>query len=540
MKKAAKQNGSDSKAHNKPPGTEEPQKEGEAQREWLTIFEAIGHPTLILDKEYRIIQANKAVYALLDESEAKIIGRHCYDIFHDTKGTHAPDNCPLQQLVLSRKTETMEMEMETLGGTYIVSCTPILDNHGDIQKIIHIATDVTHMRRSEAEREKLQSQLLQIQKMEAIGTLAGGIAHDFNNILMGIQGYISLMLYDATPDYPHRPKLENIQNYTKRGAELTKQLLGLARGTKYDAKPTDMNDLLEKSSEMFGRTQKEISIFKNFRNDLWAVKVDHGQMDQVLLNLFINAAQAMPGGGNLDLGTDNVLLDNPECNPVGMAKGRYVKITVADSGIGMDSKVRERIFEPFFTTKPQGTGTGLGLASSYAIIKNHGGGIHVYSEPGKGTTFNIYLPAIENKPTAEKDSEDKIYTGIETILIVDDELININVMKKMLEMLHYRVYSAGSGQEAIAVMSEKGKQIDLVIMDMIMPGMGGGRAFDILRQMDPELPVILASGYSAEGEARNIMERGCNGFMQKPFQLHELSKTVRDVLDRRIKHTDPQ
>jgi two-component system, cell cycle sensor histidine kinase and response regulator CckA len=505
--------------------------EEKSRREWMTIFQAIGHPAVIMDHEHRIIQANQAVCRILRKSEPEICGKHCYELFHDPGSAHPPAQCPMRQMLISRKTETTEMEMELLGGHFIVSCTPVLDDDERLQNIIHIATDITYLKESEEEKKKLQNQLIQIQKMEAIGTLAGGIAHDFNNILMGLQGHISMFLHDLNPDHPHRLKLENMESYIRRGADLTKQLLGFARGGKYDVKPTNMNELLGKSADLFGRTRKEISIYRSFAKDLWTVDVDQGQMDQVFLNLFVNSSQAMPGGGNMDLGTDNVVLGETNVKLVGLNKGRYIKITITDDGVGMDKKTLERIFEPFFTTKPKGMGSGLGLASAYGIVKNHGGGIHVYSEPGKGTTIKIYLPATEKPLMTGEEKEEEIFTGLETILVVDDEQINISVMIEMLEMLHYRVLPAGSGQEAIAIYMEKKAEIDLVIMDMIMPGISGGRTFDILREINPDVAVILASGYSVEGEARMIINRGCRGFIQKPFQLQELSRKVREVLD---------
>ncbi|MCX5820059.1 MAG: response regulator [Deltaproteobacteria bacterium] len=505
--------------------------EERSRREWMIIFQAIGHPAVIMDPEYRIIQANQAVCRILGKSEPELFGKHCYEFFHDPGSEHPPAECPMRQMLISGKIETVEMEMEVLGGHFIVSCTPVLDDEGRLQKIIHIATSITYLKKSEEEKKKLQNQLIQIQKMEAIGTLAGGIAHDFNNILMGLQGHISMFLHDMNPDHPYRMKLENMESYIRRGADLTKQLLGFARGGKYDVKPTNMNELFGKSADLFGRTRKEISICRSFAEDLWTVDVDQGQMDQVFLNLFVNSSQAMPGGGNLDLRTDNIVFDETDVKLVGVTKGRYIRITVTDDGVGIDKKTLERIFEPFFTTKPKGMGSGLGLASAYGIVKNHGGGIHVYSEPEKGTTIKIYLPATETQPVTGEEKKEEIFTGRETILVVDDEQINISVMLEMLEMLHYRVLPAGSGQEAIAIYMEKKAEIDLVVMDMIMPGISGGRTFDILREINPDVAVILASGYSVEGEARMIINRGCRGFIQKPFHLQELSRKVREALD---------
>jgi signal transduction histidine kinase/CheY-like chemotaxis protein len=382
-----------------------------------------------------------------------------------------------------------------------------------------------------AQKKDLEDKLLSIQKMEAIGTMAGGIAHDFNNILMGIQGYISMILHDLNTDHPNRVKFENIQNYLTMGADLTKQLLNFAQGEKYEVTAINVNDLLDKSAGMFGRTKKEICIFKHLKEDIWAVDVDGSQLNQVFLNLFINAAQAMPGGGNLSIETDNVFLGENEQKPSHLTAGKYVRITVTDDGTGMDEKTRKRIFEPFFTTKPKGIGTGLGLTSAYGIIKNHGGAIEVDSEPAVGTRFDIYLPATNHAPVIDQERDEEILTGTETILIVDDEQINITVMKEMLEMLDYRVLCAGSGQEAVAVYMEKQKGVDLVILDMILPGMSGGQTFDMLRQINPHIPVILASGYNARGEAQKIMDNGCNEFIQKPFHLQDLSKKVRNVLD---------
>jgi two-component system cell cycle sensor histidine kinase/response regulator CckA len=231
--------------------------------------------------------------------------------------------------------------------------------------------------------------------MEAIGTLAGGIAHDFNNLLMAIQGRTSIMLMDKDSSHPDFGHLKGIEGYIGSAADLTKQLLGFARGGKYEVKPTDLNELIKKETRMFGRTKKEITIHEKYEDNLWPVEVDRGQIQQVLLNLYVNAWQAMPSGGELYIRTQNVTLDENYLKPHQFEPGRYVQISITDTGIGMDKATRERIFDPFFTTKEIGRGTGLGLASAYGILKNHGGFINVYSEKGHGSTFNIYLPASE-------------------------------------------------------------------------------------------------------------------------------------------------
>jgi PAS domain S-box-containing protein len=391
-------------------------------------------------------------------------------------------------------------------------------------------TDITDRKRAEEEREKLKEQLDRAHNLESIGTLAGGVAHDFNNLLMGIQGHASLMMLDVDPSHPHHVRLKHIEELVRSGADLTGQILGFARGGRYAARPTDMNDIVEKTANMFGRAKKEIIIHRQYRKDLWSVEADLTQMEQVLMNLYVNAWHAMPGGGEISLETDNVLLNDHGALP--LAPGKYVKITVSDTGTGMDEKTRERIFEPFFTTKGMGRGTGLGLATVYGIIKGHGGLIDVISEPGQGTTFEIYLPATEKSVIEEAAAEKKAPGGTETILLVDDEATVMAVARELLEFLGYRVYCAGSGQEVVAIYHDRKDEIDLVILDMIMPGISGAETFDRLREIDPKINVLLSSGYSIDGKAREILERGCNGFLQKPYQLAQLAREVRACLDK--------
>jgi len=254
------------------------------------------------------------------------------------------------------------------------------------------------------QHKKLEDQLLNAKKMEAIGTLAGGIAHDFNNLLMGIQGNASLMLTEFDSGHPHYESLSNIEQYVRSGADLTKQLLGFARGGKYEVKITDLNELIEENSRMFSRTKKDIEIHTKYEENIWSVEVDKGQIGQVLLNLFVNAWQAMPGGGELYLETQNITLAEDQAKAHGLKSGKFVKISVTDTGLGMDETTQHRIFDPFFSTKEKSRGVGLGLASVYGIIKNHGGIITVHSEKGDGTTFYIHLPASE-KEVKEKKKE---------------------------------------------------------------------------------------------------------------------------------------
>jgi signal transduction histidine kinase/ActR/RegA family two-component response regulator len=381
-----------------------------------------------------------------------------------------------------------------------------------------------------SEKKKLEAQYLQAQKMEAVGTLAGGVAHDFNNLLMGIQGHASLMLLELDPGHPHYKMLKSIEEQVKSGADLTWQLLSFARGGKFEVKPTDLNAIMKKTSTMFGRTRKEISIQSNLQQDLWPVEVDRGQIEQVLLNLYVNAWQAMPGGGSLFLETKNVVLDEQYRKPFYIKPGNYARISVTDTGVGMDEKTQKRVFEPFFTTKEMGRGTGLGLATAYGIIKGHGGIINVYSEKGHGATFTIYLPASEKKIEREKKSPEGLVKGDETVLLVDDEEVILNVNRMVLEKLGYKVLVARSGQEAIEIFRAQKEGIDLVLLDMIMPGMEGGKVLDILKRIHAEVKIILLSGYGMNDEVTRMMERGCRAFIQKPFDIGDFSRKIRDVL----------
>jgi len=379
--------------------------------------------------------------------------------------------------------------------------------------------------------KKLEVQFHTAQKMEAIGTLAGGIAHDFNNLLMGIQGYISLMLFDVSPSHPHHEYLRKVEEQVKNGAHLASQLLAFARKGKYEVKLMDLNKIIRHTSGMFERTKKEIKIFRTYEENIWLVEGDQAQIEQVLLNLYVNAWQAMPEGGNLYLETKNTTLGPDYIMPFALKLGNYVCIAVTDTGVGMDKKTQGRVFEPFFTTKEMGRGTGLGLASVYGIVKNHGGFINVYSEVGTGTTFKVYLPASERTIPEEKKVSGEVLEGKGTILLVDDESTILEVLGKTLTYTGYKVISAQGGEEAVEVYKEKKDQIDLVLLDMIMPGMSGGKVFDLLREINPKVKVILSSGYSIAGEASKIMARGCNGFIQKPFGIKELSQKIREILD---------
>jgi two-component system cell cycle sensor histidine kinase/response regulator CckA len=495
----------------------------EAKEDWEKTFDAINDMVMLLDTDHRIRQVNRSMAETFHESKERLVGKKCYEVVHQQ--SRPISSCPLLVTMKTLKPYTAEITEPRMDKTFICSTSPVLDHEEKLTGYTHSLKDITESRH-------LEAQLLRATKLEAIGTLAGGIAHDINNVLMGIQGYTSLMLLHTGSAHPHFRNLKGIEHWVENGANLTRQLLGFARGGKYEVKVTDLNELVEKSSEMFGRTKKEIRIHRNYQQDTWQVEVDPGQIEQVLLNLYVNAWHAMPGGGDLYIETGNVVLGESESRAFDVEPGGYVKISVTDTGTGMDEATRRRIFDPFFTTKEMGRGTGLGLASAYGIIRNHGGIINVCSEKGKGTTFSIYLPATRKEfATEDRGVDYEVLRGTETVLLVDDEKMILQVAKRMLEKLGYVVLAADSGEQAVEVYEQHKDEIDLVILDMIMPDMSGGDTYDKMKEIKQKQKVLLASGYAANGQAASIMTRGCNGFIQKPFSIKKLSAAIRGILD---------
>jgi len=391
--------------------------------------------------------------------------------------------------------------------------------------------DITERRQAEEANKKLENELRHAQKMEAIGTLAGGIAHDFNNILMSIQGNISLMLMDIDPSDPFYENLKKMEDSVENASSLTRQILGFARGGKYYIKDTDLNELVERTSKLFSRARKEINIQTRLQEKIWSVKADQSQIEHVLLNIYVNAWQAMPSGGNIYIVIGNVVIDETYIKPFAIQPGKYVRISITDTGVGMDETTKQRVFDPFFTTREIGRGTGLGLASVYGIVKNHGGFINVYSEIGIGSTFNMYLPAFEKIiKDDEKKETDRRISGTGTILFVDDEKMIIDVGQAILKKLGYNVITATGGQEAVDLFGKNRNEIDLVVLDMIMPDMNGSEVFDRIREINPDVKIMLSSGYSLNDQAAEIMEKGCNGFIQKPFNMNKLSAKLSEIL----------
>ena len=417
-----------------------------------------------------------------------------------------------------------------------LSCACCRNQDGTLRFTIGSLLDITDRKRAEEEKEKLQAQLIQARKMESIGILVGGIAHEFNNLLQAINGHAELLLLNKTKHDPDFSSLDAIQKSGDKAADLIHQLLLFSRKSEPNRRLLKLNQEIEQAKRILERTIPKIIEIEVHHggSSLWEVAADPVQIRQVLLNLGSNAAHAMQNGGKLVIETDNITLneDYAKQHP-GAEPGRYALLSVSDTGHGMDKETMENIFEPFFTTKEIGQGTGLGLASVYGIVKSHGGYITCYSEFGQGTMFKIYLPAVVQPEIEEReDVEDKpIPRGTETILLVDDEEAIRGFAEQALVKFGYSVMTASTGEEGLEVYQSKSDKIDLVITDIGMPGMGGHKFLREVIQFNPAAKIIIASGYSINGNVKRSMDEGARGYVGKPFQLADLLNTVREVLD---------
>ncbi|TET67874.1 MAG: PAS domain-containing sensor histidine kinase, partial [Candidatus Zixiibacteriota bacterium] len=497
-----------------------------SEEQLRALFDSAADIVFTKDRQGRYMRVNSACARLHGISEEEFLGKTDFDLFPEEQAKHSADID--RQVLVEGRTFTGEYDRQVKGKplTFSVVKTPLYGHDGAIIGLCGIARDIT-------EQESLEEQFRQAQKMEALGTLAGGVAHDFNNLLGGILGYVGLIKGDYSPEEKHYAMLELVEKAGVRAAELTNQLLAFSRKGKYELRPVSLNNSVEDVLKLIGRTlDKSIEIATELQEKLPSVEGDPGQLEQAILNMCVNAAEAMPGGGKLQLETRVVALGEEFARKyLGSDPGDYVLLSVSDTGIGMDSETLSRMFEPFFTTKEVGKGTGLGLSTVYGIVKNHGGYVDVRSQPGKGSTFDIYLPVSKKQFTPPRPRAAELQTGHETILAVDDEEIIRSLLEETLQKLGYKVILANDGEEAVQIYEERKDEIDAVIIDMIMPHLGGGETFREIRRRNPDVRVLLASGYSQDGAAQRILDEGVRGFIQKPFELVELSQKLRQVLD---------
>jgi PAS domain S-box-containing protein len=496
----------------------------ESEQRYRTVLEANPDPIVVYDMNRCVIYFNPAFSQVFGWDLKACTGKRIDGFLPEDR--QAESRQMGEQIVAGQSFSGIETQRLTQSGVLVpvsISGAVYKDAGGQPAGSIITLRDIR-------EKKKMEQQLLNMQRMESIGTLAGGIAHDFNNLLMAIQGNVSLALYDLDERDPHRRVFDDIQRAVKSGSRLTSQLLGFARKGRYEVKLLELNRVVKDVSETYGRTRKDISIHYELAADLSAVEADEGQIEQVLLNILVNAGQAMAAGGDLFIGTRNASHAEMTGKVYQPKPGKYAFLSIADSGVGIDKKVIDHVFEPFFTTKEMGRGTGLGLASAYGIIKGHGGYIDVESQLGRGTTFYIYLPASDGVVTHVAEAAPKAVSGKETILLVDDEQMVLEIGQKILERLGYAVITAQNGAQAVRIYKERHSWIDMIILDVIMPVMGGGDTFERIKQIEPDVKILLSSGYSLDGQVAAILQRGCAGFIQKPFNIETLSAKIREIL----------
>jgi len=497
--------------------------------EWQTTFDATGDVIWILDAEQRIVRSNAAGERIFNCPAAEMIGKHNYEIA--LKMSAPPPGSPFRKMLKTPRRESVEMQ---IGERWFnVTVDPILDADKNLLGAVNILQDISERKRAGEDREKLETQLFQAQKIEAVGRLAGGVAHDFNNMLSIILGYGEMLLATLPDQDPLRDDVEAIVDAGKRSAILTRQLLAFSRQQTMQPEILYLEDVLREIESMLrSLIREDIELKFVFSEDLAPVLADPNQIEQVIMNLVINARDAMPQGGELIFETRKVTLAGAYgASQPGLAPGEYVMLSITDTGCGMEKEVLDKIFEPFFTTKEKGKGTGLGLSTAYGIIKQSGGGIYVYSEPERGTSFKIYLPQTERLGDKKDEKSDEMESGGgEHVLVVEDEAPLRKLLEGMLGSLGYRVTVAGSGKEALLMMNVGGLEPDLLLTDVVMPGMDGSVLVKRLRQRYPDLKVLFMSGYTANTVASDDVLGPGTLFIEKPMTLQVLSERVREAL----------
>ncbi|MBW1680608.1 MAG: response regulator [Deltaproteobacteria bacterium] len=498
-------------------------------RQWETVFNAVSDTIMLLDADRRVLRYNRAVLEVFGKKAGEVEGRRCWEVVH---GTHCPpEGCPFE---LTKKSLQREQIVLSLGDrVFRVSVDPLLDDDGAFSGAVHILSDITAERRAQAEREALEVQLRQAQKMEAVGRLAGGVAHDFNNMLSIITGYGDLAMERLERDHPVRKDLGEILKAARRSAGLVRQLLAFARRQTASPRVLNLNRLVEDSLKMLGRlVGEDVEVRFIAGEDLWSVYMDPSQVDQILANLAVNARDAIEGVGTITIETGNkTLADGYEAEFARCKPGQYVMLVFSDTGCGMDPETLEKIFEPFFTTKEEGRGTGLGLSTVYGIVKQNKGGINVYSEPGRGTTFKIYLPRHEGSAREETPGKTPVPAAAgQTVLVVEDDPQILELGKIILKKLGYRVITAPRPEEAIRLSEQHDGPIHLLLTDVVMPGMNGKELKERMEAIKPGIKVLYMSGYTADVIARRgVLPEGV-AFVQKPFSSDELGRKVAQVL----------
>ena len=500
----------------------------ESEAKTRSILDNIGIGVALIGPGMEILELNRRMrewFPVIDP------GQHptCYRAFNDPPRKEACDNCPTVRTLQDGGVheETVQTPRAGVIRNYRIVSSPIRSASGEITAAIEMVEDIT-------ERLSLEAQFRQAQKLESVGQLAGGVAHDYNNMLSVIQGYAELALDKVDPSEPAHDDLQEILKAANRAAGITRQLLAFARKQTIAPRLIDLNDTVERILKMLRRLIGEnIDLAWLPGASLRPVLMDPSQLDQILANLCVNARDAIADVGKVVIETDKAIFDKAYCDGhEGFSPGDFVLLTVSDSGCGMDKEIQGRLFEPFFTTKGVGRGTGLGLSTVYGIVKQNQGFIHVYSEPGKGTTFRIFLPGREGKtvdPRLERPERIIACHG-ETILIVEDEAAILNLIQTMLDKLGYTVLTASTAARAMQLVKAHAGEIRLLITDVVMPEMNGRELADRLLALEPDLNLLFMSGYTSTVIAQlGVLDKGMH-FMQKPFSMKHLAAKVREAL----------
>ena len=502
----------------------------ESEKRFALFMDHLPGVAFIKDSKGRYVFLNKMLKEMPDNIRSAWYGKTNGDLF---PADIAKALMKTDQYVLSDQIP-IQIEEQAGGRVWLSTKFPIVSKAMP-DMLGGISLDITDRKRAEEDRKKLEAQLLHAQKMEALGELVGGISHDFNNMLQVIIGYIQILLMDKDTEHPEYSPLYEVEQAALSTRKLIRQLMTFSRQEISQLQPVDINYEIKKVKTLLERTiPKMIDIELHLEEDVWPINGDPTQLEQVLVNLSINARDAMPEGGQLIFETANVALDEEYCRThLGTTPGDHVLVSVTDSGRGMEKEVMSRIFEPFFTTKEKERGTGLGLAMVFGIVKSHDGEIMCYSEPGHGTTFKIYFPAAEPEDHGLKSgiSENSLKGGSETILLADDDEVLRSMAEKMLTRFGYQVLTAKDGETTLEIYKKHQEDISLVILDLIMPGMGGGRCLEELLLFDPQVKILIASGYSMNGLTKGAIEAGARKCLAKPFEIQSLIMTVRDILD---------
>lgn len=502
-----------------------------SESKFRTIFERVAVGIALVSMDGQLMESNHALREMLGYGEEELRYRVFNEFIHPED---AAVDIDLDQELIGGKRDHYQIEKRFIrkdGGVVWCQVNVSLVRGGEKEHpfTICMVEDIT-------ERKRLETQFFQSQKMETIGRLAGGIAHDFNNLLTVIKGYTQLSLSQIQETDPCRENIEEIKGAAERAAELTNQLLTFSRRQILDMKVLDLNTIVRGLEKMMGRIiGEDIEMFTVLDDHLGKVKTDPARIEQVILNLVVNARDAMPAGGKLAIETANVVLGETYVRThIGVTPGSYVMLSVSDTGFGMSPEIKELIFEPFFTTKEEGKGTGLGLSTIYGIVRQSGGNIWVYSELGRGTTFKIYLPRVEEEIGAlpVQDNTEQLPKGNETVLLVEDDPSLRALAARVLRYQGYKVLEATNGHEAMGIARENiQERIHLLVTDVVMPYMGGSELVKRMKTLHSEIRVLFISGYTDHAITYHEGLKPGTPFLQKPFSPTALTKKIREVLD---------